>query len=237
VDETFEAVRALLQAARSLEDRRGKEELSAVRRFMQEAHAIETQLAEARRLQAPRFNIFETLGVCDNEAIHSRVLAFLFDPRASHDQGTLFVQSFLDRFLSHQALPAPTIEETFVHREFVTPYGRLDVAVFLPQGAYICIENKVWAFEQQDQISRYQRYLSSLSGSSRRLVIFLSPTGEAPETIDPASHVPTVSLSYDKIAAWLENLLPQVPAVLGTVLAMYAKSCSDIATQGVRVRS
>src|SRR5512138_1022885 len=202
VDEQFQAARALIAAVQSLENRRTSDELSTIRRFMAEARAVETRLSETRKREAPRFNVFETLGIRDIESIHSRFLAFLFDPRASHAQGTLFLQSFLDRFLSGQALPRPTIEETFVHREFVTMHGCLDIAIFLPQGGRICIENKVWASEQEQQISRYQRYLSSLKDASHRLVIFMSPSGEAPVTMDRASDVPVVSLSYKQVAVW-----------------------------------
>jgi hypothetical protein len=139
----FEAARALIETVQALEARRALEELATVGRFLDKAHTINAQHMGRKRREASHFNVFETLSVFDREEVHSSFLAFLLNPRASHDQGIFFLQSFFDHFLHQHRLPCPTRGETFVHCEFATSHGRLDIAIFPHKRAAICIENKI----------------------------------------------------------------------------------------------
>jgi hypothetical protein len=47
-----------------------------------------------------RFNIFEVIGMAHQELRHSRLLAYLLDPRKDHGLGDLFVKRLLQRVLS-----------------------------------------------------------------------------------------------------------------------------------------
>jgi hypothetical protein len=158
-------------------------------------------------------------------------LAYLLDPHAAHEQGPDFLQSFLNEFLSSHSFAFPIAEETFVHTEFVTSFGCLDIAIFLPSGGRICIENKVWATEQEQQIGRYQGYLASLNPTCSA-VVYMSPNGHVPRTIDTRCDVSVVSVSYKRIATWLTSTLPGLPARLKSTVGMYAHLCSEIAEQG-----
>src|SRR5438552_18896207 len=52
-----------------------------------ELHELETCLGE--------LNIFAALGVSEKEIRHSRILAWLLDPRASHGQDARYLEAFL----------------------------------------------------------------------------------------------------------------------------------------------
>lgn len=54
---------------------------------------------EVRKQTAARFNLFEVLGIARKEQVQSRFLAFLLDPRASHDHEDLFLRTFLEHML------------------------------------------------------------------------------------------------------------------------------------------
>jgi hypothetical protein len=57
--------------------------------------------ADLERLESllNQFNIFEAVGMVRQEIRHSRFLAFLLNPNASHHLGDIFLKTFLKRLL------------------------------------------------------------------------------------------------------------------------------------------
>lgn len=198
--------------------------------FLERAKVVDATVRQSRRQTAQRFNIFETLGMSDDELLHSRFLAFLLDPDARHDQGALFLRSFLSRFrlvtdLTRVCDESPSIT---VHTEFPVAEGRLDVIVFMDTAA-ICIENKIWSAEQKKQIARYQKYLASLKGSLEKAIVFLTPDGRAPQSgTSGAQTVCIRPISYAQLADWLMSLQEALPPPLLPTIAMYAELCRQI---------
>jgi hypothetical protein len=65
-----------------------------------ELEALQQLQADASELEQiegllDRFNVFEAIGFVNQETMHSYFLAFLLDPRQSHDLGDLFLRGFL----------------------------------------------------------------------------------------------------------------------------------------------
>jgi hypothetical protein len=91
----------------------------------------------------------------------------------------------------------------------------------------IVIENKVWAGDQDDQISKYLRWLNSESAFvPLSFLIYLTPTGRAPrELVSDSAQLKL--LSYAEIADWLAR--ESLPDGLGNVVVMYSEICRRIA--------
>jgi hypothetical protein len=146
---------------------------------------------------------------------HSRFLAFLLDPCAAHDQGALFLETFLARF-GFMMRPIPGLDASSVCTEFAVAGDRLDIVIFLPQFGVLCIENKTWSDEGQEQIRRYQRWMASLPHGPKQLV-FLTPDGRDSATAEPGG-IPVTAVSYRAIGEWLNAPELVVPPRLRTAL-------------------
>lgn len=182
---------------------------------------------ENRRQHASRFNIFDALQLSRNEILHSRFLAFLLDPRAHHDQGTLFLVSFVSLLALDASACPDMLERARVLVEYdLGSYGRLDIVILLADGRIIALENKVWASEQDQQIPRYQAWLGQqvkpLVGE--HLLVFLTPQGRLPTEVDPGG--PRVqTLSYADISNWLADQARVVPPRLRLLVEQYVEAC------------
>ena len=80
----------------------------------------------------------------------------------------------------------------------------MDLLLVLPKArTAICIENKIWAGEQQEQIGRYQAKLQERYPGWKNYIVFLSPDGRHASTVDSGSQVPVLLASYRHILALL----------------------------------
>lgn len=112
-------------------------------------------LADQERhiLDGHNFNVFklfaEQLNVNIKETMHSKLLKFLLDKRASHGQGTRFLELFLNKLGIYQ----PELGQWEVTAE----QGRIDILIKRKTPhSIIVIENKSnWANDQPNQLYRY----------------------------------------------------------------------------------
>jgi hypothetical protein len=189
--------------------------------------ANRSRRVESASRTAPNFTPLEFLDT--RERGLSRILAWLLNPRGSHEQGAAFLEEFT-RWLelddewrlglddAHVILEAPTIA--------ITRVGYLDVLVRL-KGRMLAIENKPTATDQPEQV---RRYLADLA--SRRLdahcLVYLSGTGSAPsdksvgaDEFGAAVAIGTLRVrGYAAIADWMDACVPR--CVAPTVSAMLA---------------
>lgn len=150
--------------------------------------------AELDRHLARRFNVFDYLRT--DELGLSRVIADLLDPRATHGQGTLFLEILLKwmddgtgRLGSLQEwLPSSALRleasRVSVTTERTIPSGRrIDVVVEIvgPDGRAGClaIENKPFAGDQENQVNDYLEHLEKRF-PERFLLLYVPPTGRGP---------------------------------------------------------
>ena len=151
------------------------EQYAALKRFDRDLDLVELgrQLSE--------FNLFRLLDIVRDEEKHSRVLAWLLNPRGSHQLG----DAFLKRFLS-TTTPLEVSTDDWstvqVEREWRNrvggQWGFLDILVRDEEQQFLCaIENKVWSGEHSRQLTRYRQALEAQFPDFDRHYVFLSPGG------------------------------------------------------------
>jgi len=163
---------------------------------------------ERRRVTKGNFNLFSILRKDHDEAgLHSRFLQFLLNPKESHDCGSLFLNLFLqmlnDKFpeshfdnLQDKCISACT-------EKIIDKNRRIDIFLEFEESKKIAIEVKIWASEQQNQISDYASYVNS--DNKNNFLLFLTLNGRESET---ANGKPYLSLSYkDDIMSFVEACL------------------------------
>lgn len=174
-----------------------------------------------------QFNIFEAIGVKNQELRHSDFLAFLLDPRQSHGLGDAFVTSLLremlaitDRAVSftENDLNMWSLEKLTVLRE------RLNIDLLLVDDEnrlVIIIENKIGSQEHSGQLGRYLQIVRNLHPDYSVLPIFLSPFGTDPSD---QAYLP---LDYGLVAKVIEILTREkretIDPAVHTVMTHYVR--------------
>lgn len=129
-----------------------------------------------------RFNFFEAVNMVRQETKHSRFLAFLLDPQASHGLGHQFLGRFLSAVIAGH--PAPGLSPLKVaisdlhDAKVFCERDHFDISVELPSlGALLVIENKIDASESEDQLMRYRDKAVARYGCLKFLGCFLTRDG------------------------------------------------------------
>ena len=171
------------------------------------------------------FNLFDVLGISRREIRHSRVLAWLLNPRGTHGLGDLFLRWFL--------LEVATIAETQGVGDVMTKEvadwrleqvssraerRNIDVLVLGQGDRFVCaIENKINIGEHSNQLERYRKVVDRQHPSWKHVYVFLTPDGRDPaKDADKAAYVP---LTHEAVAVIIERVLESEEAQLNPDVA------------------
>ena len=210
-------VSTLLDAVREVMES-GKRESSEKVSKLLENKIIHDGMAKRRgrqRLTAERFNVFDALWLDRRVIYHSRFIAYLLDPRSSHDQGTVFLDLFfklLDSKCNDWQAACLNNSANYHAPRVITEsgadeHGRIDIVIYL-RDAIIAIENKVGAEEGDNQIKRYRHWLDKQTHVPYKYLVFLTPDGRF--SMDGKNKV-DICLSYADIAEWLGLAIARIP--------------------------
>ena len=231
----YNQLQASNAALRLREFRQGFESLRTV------FDSLSAMSRELDRSTGRAFNIFRLLGVEWLEPrTHSKVLVGLLDPNGTHAQGSVFLRRFLRiaaRSSNHRrwAWPFPRCRSIaltspgFVKAEHDIGTGRIDILLKrYEQSVVIAVENKIFAGEQEEQLSRYGKWLKDHETRPwTTALIFLTPDGRKSET---AGDYPYSRMSYkNHIASWLEGCITEVEAIrVREILRQYLETVRKI---------
>jgi len=162
------------------------------------------------------FDLFKVMGVRSKELVHSNILAALLKPTYPHGLNHSFLNTFTQgiaklaplngKALALSVLVSVTDQNVRVFREL----ENIDLVIEYPSSKLvIAIENKIWAKEQNLQISRYQEILSTRYPEHKIALIYLTTNGRRPETLNLESSVPVYCMSYAQISKQLNFVKPQ----------------------------
>ena len=156
------------------------------------------------------FNVFELCGVDHYELMHSKIIAEFLSPSGKHGFGDAFLKLFFARFGCADSFTKNTV----VRREVSSAIeggaiGRFDILLEDKDTSSVCvIENKIYANEQSEQLSRYWRWLEQCQYKNRKL-IFLTPDGRDGTTL--LQETPYIRMSYverndgtPSVVSWME---------------------------------
>jgi hypothetical protein len=143
---------------------------------------------EALNDRMARFNVFEAMGAVRSELRHSNFLALLFSPTRPHGLGSepllRVLRAVLDRIDPKQRPLRPLelvvgdLDGAIVYRE----RDNMDLLVEIKaMNLVVLFENKVGAKAGEGQLASYKSVLTSRYPNERRLLVFLTPDGIAPD--------------------------------------------------------
>jgi len=171
------------------------------------------------RERMSRFNLFEAMGAVTGELRHSNFLAHLLAPGRPHGLGSLPLQALLrrvvesmpadDRPISTIELLVGDLDDAVVHRE------RDSIDLFVEVDALrlvVVLENKIRAKAGEGQLRRYRELVEARYPTWRKLFVFLTPDGLAP---DVGAYQ---ALSYVALAEVLDQVVAARPGADATAL-------------------
>lgn len=193
--------------------------------------------SEKAAQEGSKANFFSLFDLERREAVHSKLLANLLDPLASHGQGLLFLKEFtaaarlrdLPDDLFHHA---PS--QFWVGREFTIASGRrLDIVVTcLAAGFLMVIENKIDHQEGERQLDDYHTWMNTQRQYRNPHLIFLTLLGDKARSLSDSKYV---ALSYkDHVSNWLKTCetLPQLPQRNRDLIAQYTSLIRGLVSGG-----
>ena len=189
-----------------------------IQRFFQEVASIcthEQALQEERHRKGENYNLFSILNIERYELKHSALIANLLDPKGSHGCGDAFLKAFFEIALKERAYPFEDCTHLHSYTEYYTgpiagdTGGRIDILVTSSDYGLI-IENKIYAGDQDKQLTRYDNYGKEIFGADGYLLVYLTLYGcdasKESTATKSAEEVAYLRLSYaEDILRWLKQ--------------------------------
>ena len=178
--------------------------------------AIETFLLDIDCLDTLKqwdtgINIFSVLRIAKSEIRHSNILAWILDPNESHGLGETVTRELLQHIICANrevsAQKGINIINTslldFYSFSVFREWNNIDILLISEKNKFlICIENKTFTSEHDDQLNRYYSIISNRYPEFRAMYLFLTPTG-----IDASDTSTWFSISYSEIIEIIEKSL------------------------------
>lgn len=156
-------------------------------------------------LSGEKFNVFSIMGMESDEVkTHSAILGELLNPKGSHSLGTKPLELFMNQilqendFLTFDRESLTCQKEIYIGKinEDKSEGGRVDLIISDKSGCKIVIENKIYATEQKNQLSRY-----NLKYPDAKILYLTLDGSDSKEKIDFDYH--RISYEYN-ILEWIE---------------------------------
>ena len=189
-----------------------------IQRFFQEVAsicALGQAQQEERNRKGENYNLFSILSIERYELKHSALIANLLDPKGSHGCGDAFLRAFFEIALKERTYPFEDCTLPHSYTEYYTgpiagdTGGRIDILVKSSHYGLI-IENKIYAGDQDKQLTRYDNYGKETFGADGYLLVYLTLYGcdasKESTATKRAEEVGYLRLSYaEDILRWLEQ--------------------------------
>ena len=193
-----------------------------IQRFFQKVEKIcthEQALQKERYHKGENYNLFSILNIERYELKHSALIANLLDPKGSHGCGDAFLRAFFEIALKERAYPFEECTLPHSYTEYYTgpiagdTGGRIDILVESKSKSShygLIIENKIYAGDQDKQLTRYDNYGKETFGADGYLLVYLTLYGydasKESTATKSAEEVGYLRLSYaEDILRWLEQ--------------------------------
>lgn len=132
------------------------------------------------------FNPIKVLGVQERETRHSKILAWLINPKGNHNFGDLFLKEFIKKVYLYNQLESGIFDKKLTSFKIVTEWkdtstnkDSIDIVAISEELKFIIvIENKIKAKANKGQLKKYKEMIEKEFIGYTYLPIFLTVLGE-----------------------------------------------------------
>lgn len=179
-----------------------------------------------------QFNIFQSLGVVNQELRHSNFLAWLLDPSETHQLGDYFADALIKLICieaKERGYLSPSIFDidswNFSDLEVRREWKNIDLFLVDHQNQfYLLIENKVRSGESDGQLKKYKEIALKEYPTYRGVCAFLTIEGYTPKD-ETLEYVP---LSYKNISDLIDKLLNSKKAQIGEEILLFIEHYNEL---------
>jgi hypothetical protein len=184
--------------------------------LLEQISVISKKYKDIAKITGENFNIFQTLSLSTAEVkLHSKLISELLNPKGSHDQEDLFLKLFIDECKLNEYLDDVDLTETIPLIEVgvgkidenYESGGRIDIVLKFNNGKSVLIENKINAYDQRNQLLRYQKAFSNSK------IVYLNLWGDSEniKEIGGLDKSEFIWISYrDNVTRWLTKSLKEI---------------------------
>ena len=211
-------------------------EMIDIRNLLTQVSLITKKNNEILDSTGGRFNMFGILGVNHYENTHSAIICEFLNPKGSHGLKDQLLKSFIENLsLNDQKSLKFKTETAEAITEHSTLWGRIDILIEDKNGHAIIIENKIYAEDQQEQLSRYNEFALNKYGAGNYLILYLTLYGtEASE--QSCKDIDYIKISHSEfILKWLERCVSHAvrfPLVRETI-NQYINHLKELTNQSI----
>lgn len=188
-----------------------------LKKLLNEIRIALKQNREIEKLSGENFNLFVLLEKHKDEVkTHSAFISELLNPEGSHGLGSVFLELFFKMLIDNKCLKENAINNLDNTKVEIEKYvgnildinSRLDIYIS-NKNLQICIENKIYAKDQEKQLERYSDFLNR-DKLKDNLLIYLTLFGNEYLDSNLVKDTDYICLSYKKeILHWLEECLKE----------------------------
>jgi hypothetical protein len=200
--------------------------MNDIQNILNQISIINKKNAEIMEASGGRFNMFGVLGVDHYENTHSAIICEFLNPKGSHGLKDQFLKAFIEQYVN-QNIDSTDFFRLFITKEakavteYPTQVGRIDILIEDNNGRAIIIENKIYAIDQWEQLSRYNKFALAKYKTGNYIILYLTLNGvEASE--QSSKDVDYFKISHsDFIIKWLEkcvSISSRFPLVRETII-------------------
>ena len=187
-----------------IENNNYNEKEQALKDFLLDIDCLDP-LAEWTR----KFNLFDILKISKTEIRHSNILSWLLNPNENHGLKDSIIRGFIQYIVSTFSHKDDVFDLLLMdHHDFIIQreWKNIDIiAVSVPEKIVLCIENKIFSKEHNDQLSRYRSIIEENYPDNKKMYILLSPDGFEASEVDY-----WCSMSYQDVLNIVENACKKV---------------------------
>lgn len=144
--------------------------------FLKEIYSTLEKYKEKEKKSGTNISILKVTGKDCREVVICRLIAFLLNPKETHNQG----EKFLNLFLTEIGEKPVQQDETFnVATEFLTDGGRRIDMVLRSNKRFIPFEVKIYAADQKEQCVHYYNFARQKYNAEK--VFYLTPYEHTPD--------------------------------------------------------
>jgi hypothetical protein len=176
------------------------------------------------------FNAFLAIGFRSQEVMHSNFIAKLLDPKGNHRKDDCFLKLFFEKIYLGDFETKCAVVQT------ERPAGNrwIDIKIAIGDDIII-IENKVWAKDQDRQLSDY--YNSCKNNNNRVEIIYLTLDGKSPTKNSLGENLTlnqVKCISYEKhIIPWINECAKGSEGRVKISLEMYSELLHDLINKNI----
>ncbi len=175
--------------------------------LLQQTKIILYHQNEKEKLKGEKFNIFSILKMENKENdTHSSFLAELLNPEGSHLKGNVFLKLFLEtinnKSIDIETADVNTEKHIGARNDTLRTGGRIDIYIEDKMGNCICVENKIYAGDQDKQIERYCNHRKGKNSVYYLTLEGIEPTAASKGALKAGEDYHLISYKSD-ILKWL----------------------------------